>query len=314
MASANPFASLYGNIFGPLYFATVLSTGLDEAGASGRFFYIVHYPNDSLRLKSFVGAVWVFETIHTALLISGVYKYIIATLVNPLAIAQEIPELTATVSMPTQGFFIYRIYIFGGRNIVGPILWGIQMIFQIGEPLEAFGKPSLTGFSLNLSGCFPRIQAISLIVIEDSFFTDITVSCISIAAAVDVLIAIAMTYLLYKTRAIAGFEGSAHILQRLTVFAVNTGIWTATFAVLSVVLVRALPESNLLYLVFAIPLASLYCNMLLANLNARMYIRGMHEVVMSGTVSSGTRTETQSNAIKVLPPIPLVSFRAPITG
>ncbi|KAF8131445.1 hypothetical protein EV363DRAFT_1165406, partial [Boletus edulis] len=69
----------------------------------------------------------------------------------------------------------------------------------------------------------------------------------------------------------------------------------------------------LLYLVFAIPLASLYCNMFLANLNARMYIRGTHEV-MSGTVSSGARTETQDNATKALPPIPLVSFRAPITN
>ena len=31
---------------------------------------------------------------------------------------------------------------------------------------------------------------------------------------------------------------TAHILQRLTVFAVNTGTWTATFALLTVIFVR----------------------------------------------------------------------------
>ena len=35
------------------------------------------------------------------------------------------------------------------------------------------------------------------------------------------------------------FARTAHILQRLTVFAVNTGIWTVIFAGLTTVLVRA---------------------------------------------------------------------------
>lgn len=37
-----------------------------------------------------------------------------------------------------------------------------------------------------------------------------------------------------------GFTSSVHILHRLTMFAVNTGIWTAIFALLSVILVRVL--------------------------------------------------------------------------
>jgi len=31
---------------------------------------------------------------------------------------------------------------------------------------------------------------------------------------------------------------TVHVFQRLTMFAVNTGIWTATFAVLALILVR----------------------------------------------------------------------------
>jgi len=84
---------------------------------------------------------------------------------------------------------------------------------------------------------------------------------------------------------------TAHILQRLTVFVVNAGIWTATFAILSLLFVSRsacqylllnltrtrkvhLYPSNLLNTVFTFSLCPVYCNTLLANLNARAYIRG----------------------------------------
>lgn len=43
------------------------------------------------------------------------------------------------------------------------------------------------------------------------------------------------------------YTRTAHILQRLTVFAVNTGIWTATFAVLTVILVRVVLHQSTVY-------------------------------------------------------------------
>jgi hypothetical protein len=80
-------------------------------------------------------------------------------------------------------------------------------------------------------------------------------------------------------------------LQRLILFSVNTGSWTALFALLTIILVRSgnicqifrsclkltlqmhtyLTES--ISMVFATPLCSVYCNTVLANLNARQYIR-----------------------------------------
>ncbi|KAG6380571.1 hypothetical protein JVT61DRAFT_4934 [Boletus reticuloceps] len=109
---------------------------------------------------------------------------------------------------------------------------------------------------------------------------------LSLAAAVDILIAMAMTFLLLRTRSMTGIADTAHILQRLTVFAVNTGIWTATFAVLAVVFLRLFPPSVLYFVLFGIPLSSLYCNTLLANLNARAYIRsGKMTPVFDGTMA-----------------------------
>ena len=67
-----------------------------------------------------------------------------------------------------------------------------------------------------------------------------------------------MTFLIFRKRNESGFAryahvscrrentsqrwstSTAHILQRLTMFAVNTGIWTATFAVLAIIMVRVI--------------------------------------------------------------------------
>jgi len=295
--------SLYEAIYSPLYFSAVLTTTFYGVTCMQTFFYYVHYPNDSRRMKSFVAALWAFDTIHEALTIAGVYKYILAILVNPAAIQNDIPELNlqilsaASVTLPSQAFFVYRIYIMSGKNRVAPLLWVIQAIYQI---VGAILYEAKSFYIVNGS-----LEVIGLSELDDSFFVGLTISGLSLAAAVDVLIAIALTYLLVRKRAITGFASSAHILQRLTIFAVNTGIWTATFALLSAILMHALP-SNILYVVFAIPLSSLYCNTVLANLNARVYIRGETTthypdgdlMMMSSPLSSDTKAE-QSRETKL---------------
>ncbi|KAG6380572.1 hypothetical protein JVT61DRAFT_4935 [Boletus reticuloceps] len=95
--------------------------------------------------------------------------------------------------------------------------------------------------------------------------------------------------------------------------AVNTGIWTATFVILTLIFVRVVhrwrlisisssltqvPQmrvfpSTVLYVLFGIPLDSLYCNMLLANLNARAYIRGGGMM----PVSDDTKAKKQNRVI-----------------
>ncbi|KAI9574189.1 hypothetical protein HD554DRAFT_5838 [Boletus coccyginus] len=263
--SANPFAPLNGAIYGPFFFATFISTGLYGTTC------MQTYPKDSLWMKSFVAALWALDTIHEALIVAGVYKYIMAGLANPAAIMDGEPELVVhlllgtLVAVPAQGFFVYRIYVFSGKNIVAPILWAIQAIYQIVASILYVAKSFTT-----VDGSIHVVWSTPL---DDSFLTDIFTSMLALAAAVDVLIAIALTFLLLRQQAANGFASTAHILQRLVMFAVNTGIWTATFAVLALILLRALP-STLLTMVFAVPLSSLYCNTLLANLNARAYIRG----------------------------------------
>ncbi|KAF8555070.1 hypothetical protein OG21DRAFT_954871 [Imleria badia] len=256
-------------------------------------------------MQTFVAALWAFDTLHEALTVAGVYKYIMAGLMNPLAILDEIPELvlqiflTTLVSTPTQAFFVYRIYIFSGKNLVAPVLWAMQAIYQVVAAILYVAKSFYT-----VNG---NIQVVGYGVLDDSFFTAIATSCLSITVAVDVLIAIAMTFLLFRKRNTTGFASTAHILQRLIMFAVNTGIWTATFAVLSLILLRVFP-TNLLYVVFGIPLSSIYCNTLLANLNARTYIRGgttpnggADVVMMSLPMSDVTKANSEKQSEEMKP-------------
>jgi len=99
----------------------------------------------------------------------------------------------------------------------------------------------------------------------------------------DVFISILFIHLLLRERANAPtLKSTVQLLQRLTILAVNSGIWTATFAVLAAVLLSAMPFP-LLSTVFGIPVCPLYCNTLLANLNARAYIQGEVNVHNSST-------------------------------
>ena len=82
-------------------------------------------------------------------------------------------------------------------------------------------------------------------------------------------------------------------------------------------------STNLIYVVFGIPLASLYCNTLLANLNARMYLRGEATTLqlnadaelgtVSSPVSGNTKVENQNGKTKpeLTSPTHLVSFHYP---
>ncbi|KAH0828789.1 hypothetical protein J3R83DRAFT_3233 [Lanmaoa asiatica] len=133
--------------------------------------------------------------------------------------------------------------------------------------------------------------------LNENSFNSLLTTFLSVAAAVDVLIAISLTFLLVSKWTTTGFTSTAHHLQRLAVFSVNTGIWTATFALLTVILMQLFP-SNLLYAVFGIPLCSVYCNTLLANLNVREYVRSgvtVRNVGVDLFTSSSSRPEVSDD-------------------
>ncbi|KAF8555882.1 hypothetical protein OG21DRAFT_1507250 [Imleria badia] len=252
-----------------LYFSTVMSTAFYGITCMQTLFYYVHYHHDSLRMKSLVAAVCAFNTIHEALTISGSYKYIMAGLMNPPSISNGVPELfvqilfTGLVAILTQGYFIYRIYDSSGKNMVAPLIWVPLAFYQIVAPAIYVGK---TLYSAD------GVRVAELAVLHDSLFRDLAISCLSVSAGVDVLIAIFLMSLLLRKGTATRFTGAPYVFQHLTAFAINTGIWPAMFAFLTLMLYFY--PSSPFYMLFGIPLCSVYCHTLLANLNARPHVRG----------------------------------------
>ncbi|PIL27193.1 hypothetical protein GSI_10336 [Ganoderma sinense ZZ0214-1] len=67
------------------------------------------------------------------------------------------------------------------------------------------------------------------------------------------------------------FKSSRRMVFRLLIITVNTGFWTAVFAIIDLALIVPFPN-QLYWCAVDFPLTSLYLNALLANLNTREYI------------------------------------------
>ncbi|KAN0088218.1 hypothetical protein V8E55_005275 [Tylopilus felleus] len=291
--SANQVISLNGPLYGSLFFASVMSTAFYGIACMQTFFYYVHYHDDPLRTKILVAILWTLNTIHESFTVCGVYEFIMAGLANPSSLVIGNPELislyilTALVAVPTQGYFVYRLYVFSGKNIIVPIVWVGLALVQLVCPIVYVAKVLHTAKGVHVVA-IGHLNSSGIMIIPT-----LTLS-FSVAAAVDILIAIFMTFLLLRQRTVIGFANTVQLLQRLTVLAVNTGIWTATFALLSIILLHLFP-SNMIYAVFSFPICSVYCNTLLANLNGRAYLRGEETVQMDMFKTSSLRVPNSTS-------------------
>ncbi|OSD07672.1 hypothetical protein PYCCODRAFT_1421618 [Trametes coccinea BRFM310] len=123
---------------------------------------------------------------------------------------------------------------------------------------------------------------------------------------VDIAIATAMVYHLHKQRrstSVCPMRRSKKMIHRLIVLTVVTGLWTAIAALIDFVLVAAFPQ-GLLFCIVELPFSSLYVNSLLANLNARQFLRKT-DVELSSiefyTSRGDTRGPTNSTMLRSMP-------------
>ncbi|KAF8868944.1 hypothetical protein BD779DRAFT_1590374 [Infundibulicybe gibba] len=98
----------------------------------------------------------------------------------------------------------------------------------------------------------------------------------ALAAAGNVLIAATLCTLLHRSR--TGFRRSDTMINKLILFAVNTGFLTSLCAVASLILIIVAGDT-FLYIAFFFCIGRLYSNTLLATLNVRKMIRGAAEGV-----------------------------------
>ncbi|KAJ3998909.1 hypothetical protein F5050DRAFT_1805514 [Lentinula boryana] len=217
--------------------------------------------HDTLAVRSLVGLVVLFDFIHQALISHTVYYYLIMNYGDSSALGLAVWSLLAEVlfngftAFCVQSFLTWKIWRLSNSNIWVTGVVAALVLAEFGCVL-AFGVIALV-----------RVRTFAELA-NDLKGLSITVN--AFAAAGDVLIAAILTWLLQTSK--TGFQRSDTMLNKLTIFAVNTGALTSLFAVASLISILAAPNT-FIYITFFFCMGRLYTNSLLASLNARKKIR-----------------------------------------
>ncbi|KAH7908435.1 hypothetical protein BJ138DRAFT_1157635 [Hygrophoropsis aurantiaca] len=167
-----------------------------------------------------------------------------------------------------QSFFTWRIWKLSSARMRG-IIPIMIMPFVIVQPVLCI---TFVAQALENNNGVSSVEGTSVMQYIEAF-------C-GTAAGVDIAIALVMCTLLYMGR--SGFnKHTDRMLLRLMFISVNTGLWTALLSIVVIALLVGLPSSNREYIAGCFPLATLYCNSVLANLNARSYVRSIPSEYLS---------------------------------
>ncbi|EGO01615.1 hypothetical protein SERLA73DRAFT_85396 [Serpula lacrymans var. lacrymans S7.3] len=248
------------NTFGAALIGVVVSATLYGVTCVQTWYYFGQYPNDTWYIKLLVAAVLVSDTIHQILISHTIYTYLVTNFGDPAALGDLVWSLIVEVlfngftALMVQSFLAMRIWRLSGKSWIAT---GAVMILVFGE----FGCVlAYVGKALELE-TFAQLGTLK----------DLSMTVNAVAAAGDVLIAAILCTLLQNSR--TGFRRSDTIINKLILFSINTGLLTSICAVASLISITAAP-TTFIYIAFYFCLGRLYCNSLLATLNARKGIRG----------------------------------------
>ncbi|KAF9066075.1 hypothetical protein BDP27DRAFT_1449926 [Rhodocollybia butyracea] len=261
--SSSPTPSLaldLGEIRGGLYISSHLVSALWGILCIQIFTYFIHYPKDKTIFKVLVVILWFMLTIQLVCVIQPDYYLLITSWGNPSALLAVTKEtafqalITSLSALIAQCFFTYRLYVFSSRRLLFPVIFLPLIIGQlIAEAID-----------LHLSFIATSVEQLT----SKAFLTP-AIPSNAFPVAIDAGLAVCMTYWLLKES--KGAPGSHAMIVRLITLTINSGFWTASVALAALIasIVANLQTYGSIYYL----LCSLYCNTILANLNAREYIR-----------------------------------------
>ncbi|KAI0749917.1 hypothetical protein C8Q80DRAFT_1102387 [Daedaleopsis nitida] len=229
------------------------------------FIYYQKYPGDRTILKALVGTVWVLETTHTAFCMQFIYDYVIQEFGNYLNFVVinwgiGITVLcSASIALCVQGYYTWRVWIVSGNSIVWTGIIGVFALARVG-----FGIASCILCYLYPDWPVLRDRTDSLVTVSGGLGS---------AALVDILVALTLTIYLKRRRSHDAWpKESNSMVNRILLYAVNTGAITCSASILCVILF-AVQKNSLTFLGLVEIQAKLYSNSFLGSLNARSHIR-----------------------------------------
>ncbi|KAF8511562.1 hypothetical protein BU17DRAFT_69605 [Hysterangium stoloniferum] len=207
---------------------------------------------------------------------------------NPYISAYDTPMLGSVIAIIVQWFFCYRIYSLSKSYLLAGFIAMISLMGCVGGIIGGI-RGAILG---NFAAARLRIDMIALYVILPQigvFSTDIN-GCLQIwliaTAVADVLLAVSLTFLLFRSKASGRFH-STDLINRIVRLTVETTIVSASLAMITLILYFAIPDKSY----FICPTGSfgkVYSIALLMTFNNRVAISKRTENNTFGVANSTT--------------------------
>ncbi|KAF8649291.1 hypothetical protein AX16_005895 [Volvariella volvacea WC 439] len=255
-----------GNTFGAALVGVIVAATLHGVSCVQAWYYYTHQ-TDPWAVKLLVGAVMLFDSVHQALISHTVYTYLVTNFNDPTRLGTIVWSIIVEVlfngftALLVQSFLTMRVWRLSNRN---PWVTTLVLVLVLGE-----------------FGCVVAFTAMAIhfrTFEELATLKDLSIIVNALAAAGDVLIAGTLCTLLHCSR--TGFHRSDTMINKLILFAVNTGVLTSLCAIASLVSI-VVAGNTFFYIAFFFCIGRLYTNSLLATLNARKMIRGAADGIHS---------------------------------
>ncbi|KAG1732397.1 uncharacterized protein EDB91DRAFT_1349061 [Suillus paluster] len=282
------------------------------------FIYYRRFPQDKAAYKVLAASIWFLSLIDQAFIGYAVYYYTITNYLNPLPLAVGRPQWTlilqmtlgAVVGAVVKACFTIRVWRFSYRNwwLTGFLF--LLVFSQLGKGIVLVSLPnvrlmkcvSMSGTAITFTvKCFqvPSFSYMTRVRLVGSF-------SLGIGVLTDMSIAAALCFYLQRMR--SSYSGADSLINKLSIYAVNTGILTSTVSLSTLILFNAMPM-NFVFICMYFVLSKLYAISFLATLNTRKIIRGRgtdREGGKSATFSIVTESMRQSVRIPMQEPMPTI--------
>ncbi|KAF8548702.1 hypothetical protein OG21DRAFT_1489164 [Imleria badia] len=281
------------NTFGAFLIGVVVSATLYGVTCIQTWYYYGRYPSDPWYVKLLVSLREFALSVPSQSCATGRGRSCVGHLPPGLDHAHgQVQSSTAGTRIHPSLVYTYLVTDFGGAEALGEIVWSliIEVFFNGFTALFVQSFLAMRVYRLSNKSWLATGSVMSLVIGEfvlivvygvkalhlHTFAQLATLKALSmsvnaVAAAGDVLIAALLCTLLQRSR--TGFRRSDTMINKLIVFSINTGLLTSVCAVASLISIAAWPDT-FVYIAFYFCLGRLYCNSLLATLNARKGLRG----------------------------------------
>lgn len=240
-------------VHGPMFLGTAFNVLLYGISITQTYLYLVSFKGDRWFIKYFVYFLFVADTVHTVFTLVYMYNSLVKNFgnVDYLQEADWIfatdPALTGIIGGSVQAFFAWRVNVLSHNSFLSLTILLCSVV--------SFFMGLATAVAISFVPSFTQFQKFRVVVI---FW--LGSSCLA-----DVVIT--ATMVLYLRRHRTGFSQTDHQIDRIIRVTMHTGLATALWALIDLLLYLSSPSGKHLFFNFC--LSKLYTNSLMSSLNSR---------------------------------------------